>query len=73
MRRCPMVSRALVVMQLCKFLPPVAVPVETAEQLATIAEREGVTLQLVIRTILEGYAEGYTTGAIPAPTGPPAR
>lgn len=60
-------------MRFLTFVPSVAVPVETADKLAAIAQLEGQTLQLVIRQALDDFAQGYNTTATPAPTGPPAR
>lgn len=55
-------------MRFLTFVPSVAVPVETADKLAAIAELEGATLQLVIRQALDDFAQGYNTTAAPAPT-----
>jgi hypothetical protein len=57
-------------MDFCKFLPPVAVPVETADKLAVIAELEGETLSLVIRQALTSYVSGYMDYLAALETGP---
>lgn len=59
-----------VAVDFCKFLPPVAVPTETADELATIATLEDQMLTAVIRQALTSYASGYMDYLAALETGP---
>jgi hypothetical protein len=55
---------------LSTFVGPVAVPVETADKLAVIAQLEDQTLTAVIRQALTSYASGYMDYLAALETGP---